>query len=101
MPKISFLKTTKLKQQADSIIWYSKPGILTLNKTHTDLETKNMHQSKHQKHIVVIDRFQNYFIPKNHNHKHIFLVSSNINNKLKSGFSKEKKYLYTLIKIQT
>jgi hypothetical protein len=98
--KISILKTTKLKlTQIDNLVF--KTSILTLNKTHTDLETKNMHQSKHQKHIVVIDRFQNYFIPKNHNHKHIFLVSSNINNKLKSGFSKEKKYFYTLIKIQT
>jgi hypothetical protein len=68
-----------------------KIGILTFNKTHTNPETKNIHQIKHQKPAVTFGKFQNQFIPKKkNNHKHIFLASNNINNKLKSSLSKEK-----------
>jgi hypothetical protein len=41
-----------------------KIGILTFNKTHTNPETKNIHQIKHQKPVVTFGKFQNQFIPK-------------------------------------
>lgn len=47
MHEVSIPKTAKPNQQVYSTIQDSKLAFLTVNMTHTNLETKNTHQNKH------------------------------------------------------
>ena len=58
-----------------------KIDILTSNKTHTNPETKNIHQIKHQKPTATFGKFQNHFIPQK-KITNIFLASNNIKNQV-------------------